>query len=106
VDEVASLHYQAIIDDNYDLWLATLTADNRGMADVRGSSPSLWWQTGRRYAEQYGVAYRFQRIDQEDAGYYKLFFERLNADGSPRGMPVPIHLVWEEDGWRVQTASY
>jgi HEAT repeat protein len=36
----------------------------------------------------------------------KLFFLRLNPDGSQRGSPVPIHLAREEDGWRVEMASY
>ena len=104
--QVAELHYQAIVQGDRELWLATLTAEYRAMADRRGSTPDFWWQTGRRYATQYGVTYRFQRVDQEEPDRVKLFFYRLNADGSQRGMPVPIHLVKEEDGWRVEMVTY
>jgi len=53
-----------------------------------------------------GVTYRFRRVDREEPEYRKLFFDRLNADGSPRGRPVPIHLALEKDGRRVKMVTY
>ncbi len=103
---VAELHYKAIVRGDRELWLATLSSANRAVADRRGSYPDLWWQTGRRYATRYGVTYRFQKVAEESPNQVKLFFVRLNPDGSPRGMPVPIHLVKEEDGWRVEGVTY
>lgn len=104
--EVAELHYQAVVEGNLDLWRATLKADYRPMVGRRGSTPDFWWRTGRKYATEYGVTYRFLRVDRADEHRQKLFFERLNADGTPRGMPVPIHLVRGEEGWRVEMATY
>lgn len=104
--QVAELHYRSIVEGEHPLWLETLTAENRAIANQKGSSPNFWWQTGRRYATQYGVTYRFQRVDREEPERCKLFFYRLSPDGSQRGSPVPIHLVREEEGWRVEIASY
>lgn len=39
--QVAETHYQAIVTDDRALWLATLTAHERDMADKRGSSPDF-----------------------------------------------------------------
>lgn len=104
--KVAELHYRSIVEGEYTLWLETLTAENRALAGRKGTSPDFWWQTGRRYATEYGVTYRFQRVDYEEPDRCKLFFRRLNPDGSQRGSPVPVHLIREEDGWRVEMASY
>lgn len=104
--EVAEIHYRALVEGNWDLWGATLTADNRAAASRRGSSPSFWWDTGRRYVTEYGVTYRFNRSEGIDETHVKLFFDRLGPDGTPRGMPVPIHLVLEDERWRVSIASY
>jgi len=104
--EVAELHYGAIADGNRTLWVATLSERNREMADRRGSSPDFWWDTGRRYATRYGVRYRFRQVGIEEPDYQKIFFDRLNADGSRRGRPVPIHMILENDVWRVKIGSY
>lgn len=104
--EVAETHYDAIVADDRERWLTTLTAHNRDMADKRGSSPEFWWDTGRRYAKEFGVHYRFNRVEREEENRAKLFFDRLHADDSPRGRPVPIHLHREEDGWRVYVVTY
>jgi len=104
--EVAQLHYNSVYEGDRETWVATLSARNREMADRRGSSPDFWWDTGRRYATRYGVYYRFRQASIEEPEYQKLFFDRLNADGSRRGRPVPIHMVLEDDGWRVKIASY
>lgn len=104
--EVAELHYKAIADGDRTLWVATLCQRNRQMADRRGSSPEFWWETGRVYATRYGVYYCFRQVGIEEPDYEKLFFDRLNADGSRRGRPVPIHMVLEGDTWGVKTASY
>lgn len=60
---------RAIVADDRALWLATLTAHERDMADKRGSSPDFCWQAGRRYATEYGVTYRFRRVDREEPEY-------------------------------------
>jgi ADP-ribose pyrophosphatase len=99
-------HYAALIRGDHPGWVATLTAHNREMAPRRGSSPDFWWQTGRRYVEEHGVTYAFARVDQLDEERAKLFFHRFNADGTPRGRPVPLHLRREAGAWRVETASY
>ena len=78
----------------------------RQVADNRGSSPDTWWHAGRRLVDKYGVNYELDRIDRQDEDSAKVFFRRLNADGTPRGMSVPIHLIREEDEWRVSVASY
>ena len=104
--EVAELHYKAIADGNRALWVATLSRHNREMADRRGSSPDFWWDTGRRYATRYGVYYRFRQIGIEEPDYQKLFFDRLNADGSRRGRPVPVHMILEDEVWQVKMVTY
>ena len=76
------------------------------MADKRGGSPDFWWETGRQRATEQGVTFSFRRVDREEPEYRKLFFDRWAADGSPQGRPVPIHLVFEEEGWRVKMVSY
>ena len=104
--EVAELHYKAIADGDRAVWVTTLSQRNREMADRRGSSPDFWWDTGRRYATRYGVYYRFRQVGIEEPGYQKLFFDRLNADGSRRGRPVPIHMILEDEVWRVKMVTY
>ena len=104
--EVAELHYKAIADGDRALWVATLSQRNREMADRRGSSPDFWWDTGRRYATRYGVYYRFRQIGIEEPDYQKLFFDRLNADGSRRGRPVPVHMILEDEVWQVKMVTY
>ena len=56
--------------------------------------------------EQYGVYYEFDRVAEADDEDQKLFFARYNADGTPRGRPVPIRLIKENGEWRVNVASY
>jgi len=104
--QVAEMHYQSVVQDNRPRWLATLNAHEFSMADKRGSSPDFWWETGRRYATEFGVTYHFDREDFQGEKRAKLFFKRIQADGSQRGRPVPIHLVLEEDGWRVRMVTY
>ncbi|RLE65188.1 MAG: hypothetical protein DRJ38_04195 [Thermoprotei archaeon] len=57
---------------------------------------------------EYGVRYEFYKIDlnQSTETRVKIFFKRLNPDGTPRGSPVPIRLVKENGKWRVIQASY
>jgi len=103
---VAEAHYGALFADNRALWVQTLDARSRQMADRRGAMPEHWWTSGRRYATQFGVTYHFERQDIVEDDYCKLFFVRRHPDGSQRGRPLPIHLVLEDDGWRVRTPSY
>lgn len=104
--EVAAMHYRALAGDDRELWVLTLKALYREMADRRGSTPHTWWQAGRTMTGEHGVTYEFERVDQQDEERCKLFFKRLNADGSQRGQPVPIHLIREAGEWRVNIASY
>ena len=95
--KVAIAHYCHLENGDYEEWLRTLTKELQESADVRGSSPHFWWKTGRRYVVKYGVHYEFYRIDlnQSTETRVKMFFKRLNPDGTPRGNPVPIRLVKE-----------
>jgi len=102
---VAEAHYRAIVEGDREAWLRTLALVYRERADVRGSSADFWWRAGRRMAEK-GVTYVFDRVDRVEEDYVKLFFRRLDADGRQLGMPVPIHLRLEKDGWRVEQPSY
>ncbi|MBN1262140.1 MAG: NUDIX hydrolase [Anaerolineae bacterium] len=104
--QVAQAHYDAIAAGDRERWIATLNAQNRAMADRRGSSPDFWWSSGRRYAEEYGVTYHFHHTEPQDGSRIKLFFERRHPDGTRRGQPVPIHLEREGADWRVRIASY
>jgi len=103
---VAQKHYDLLQQDNAAKWADTLTKENKEAILTNGSSSSMWWGLGRGYFEQYGLHYKFNRVDQEKEGYCKLFFTRYNADGSERGMPVPIHMRKVDDKWKVEQASY
>ena len=103
---IAQIHYDSVVSNDKNLWLKTLTANNKKLSDTKGSSPYFWWETGRKYAEKYGVYYTFLRVAEESERRVKLFFTRHNKDGSQRGMPVPITLVLENGEWRVDQASY
>jgi len=103
---IAQIHYDAVVSNNKDQWLETLTSNNRRIYNTKGSSPYFWWETGRKYAEKYGVYYTFLKVGEKSERRVKLFFTRHNKDGSQRGMPVPITLVLENGEWRVDQASY
>jgi len=103
---VAQKHYDLLQQDNMAKWADTLTKENKEAVLTDGSSSSMWWDQGRGYFEQYGVHYKFNRVDQQKEDYCKLLFTRYNADGSVRGMPVPIHVVRENGAWKVKQASY
>lgn len=105
-DEVARAHYRALAEGDRELWIATLKEFYQGQADTRGSRPDTWWNAGRRMTEQHGVYYEFDRVAEASDQGQKLFFARYNADGTPRGRPVPIHLINEDGEWRVNVASY
>jgi len=103
---IAQKHYGLLQLDDVAKWADTLTTENKEAVLTEGSSPSMWWDLGRRYFEQYGVHYKFNRVDQKKEDYCKLFFTRYSADGSVRGMPVPIDVVRENGAWKVKQASY
>lgn len=105
-EEVSSTHYRALVEGDHDLWRATLKTSYRKAAEVRGSMPHTWWEAGRRMVEGHGVTYELERVAEAADTEKKLFFYRLNSDGSQRGRPVPIHLVLEDGEWRVNVASY
>lgn len=104
--EVAEEFYAAIAAGDEERFKAALTtADREQMNRVRGTSPEFWWDSGRRYAEEYGVTWEFDGVREETDDKVVLWFKRLNADGTQRGSPVPIHLVLDEGEWRIETAS-
>ena len=104
--EVAKAHYRALVEGDQELWRATLRERYRDSVGVRGSTPHTWWDAGRRMVDAYGVSYEFERVAVETEAEQKLFFKRFNADGSPRGKPVPIQLFQENGEWRVKVVSY
>ena len=103
---VAQRHYDLLQQDDMAKWVDTLTMENKKVVLTKGSSPSMWWDLGRRYFEQYGVHYKFNRVDWQKQDYCKLFFTKYNANGSERGMPVPIHMRKVDNKWKVEQASY
>ena len=103
---VAQKHYDLLQQDDLAKWAETLTMENRKTLTTKGSSSIMWWDQGRGYFEQYGVHYKFNRVDQTNEDYCRLLFTTYNADGSVRGMPVSIHLRKEDDKWKVEQASY
>ncbi|HDH07029.1 MAG TPA: hypothetical protein ENF87_01540 [Thermoproteales archaeon] len=103
--EVAKRHYDAIVKGDFNEWLKTLKEEYRSQANVRGSSIDFWWRTGRKMAEL-GVRYEFVRVDRIEEGYIKLFFKRIIGDNKQLGMPVPIHLVYENSEWKVIQPTY
>ena len=106
--KVAQKQYDLLQQDDIKKWAETLTESNkkRALNKIYGDSPDYWWKTGKRYFEQYGVYYKFLRVDKEKDDYYKFFFTRYNDDGTERGMPVPIHMRKENGKWKVDVASY
>jgi hypothetical protein len=103
---VAQRHYDLLQQDDMAKWVDTLTMENKKVVLTKGSSPSMWWDLGRRCFEQYGVHYKFSRVNEKKEDHCKLFFTRYNADGSVRGMPVLIHMRMVDDKWKVEQASY
>ncbi|MCD6458593.1 MAG: hypothetical protein J7K82_07055 [Thermoproteales archaeon] len=104
----AEKHYNSLMENDYKTWLETLSKDIKENADIKGSTAYFWWETGRRYVEKYGVRYEFHKIDARysSKNRVKIFFKRLNPDGSLRGSPVPIVLIVENHEWKVVQASY
>jgi hypothetical protein len=104
---VADEFYEALVAGDDERFKATVKKLYREqMERARGASPEFWWESGRRYVEEYGVRWEFDRTAEEEADHVKLFYRRLQADGSQRGSPLPIHLVVDDDGeWRVDVAS-
>ena len=110
--EIAELHYELIMDNNYKEWLKTFRKYHREQASKYGSSPDLYWRTGRKYIDELGYSYKFKnKVEkQSSAKRIKFFFHRLNKEGKPQGSgQVPIHVVKDEDDgdeWRVDVASW
>jgi hypothetical protein len=105
--EVADEFYAALVAGDMERFKATVKAQYRQqMERARGASPEFWWESGRRYVEEYGVRWEYDHTAEEEADHVKLFYKRIQADGSQRGSPLPIHLVVDDDGeWRVDVAS-
>ncbi|MHA1628919.1 MAG: hypothetical protein ACTSXO_01785 [Candidatus Heimdallarchaeota archaeon] len=111
-EEIATLHYELLIENNREEWLKTFRKRHREQADKYGSSPDLYWRTGRKYVDELGYSYKFKNKveNQSSDKRIKFFFYRLNKEGKPQGSgQVPIHVVKDEednDEWRVDVASW
>ncbi|NHJ49766.1 MAG: hypothetical protein FK733_18385 [Asgard group archaeon] len=108
--EIATLHYELIMANDYDEWLKTFRVFHQERAKSYGSSPDLYWRTGRRYIDELGYTYKFKNFveNQSSDKRKKFFFFRYNKDGDEQGQ-VPIHIVIDEDDkdeWRVDVASW
>ncbi|MHA1155727.1 MAG: hypothetical protein ACTSQK_06420 [Candidatus Heimdallarchaeota archaeon] len=111
-EEIATLHYNLLMENNRDEWLKTMRKFHQGQADRYGSSPDFYWKTGRKYVDELEYSYKFKLKDERQSSdkKVKLFFHRLNKDGKKQGSgQVPIHVVKDKDDndeWRVDVASY
>lgn len=111
-EEIATLHYELLMENNREEWLKTFRKRHREQADKYGSSPDLYWRTGRKYVDELGYSYKFKNKveNQSSDKRIKFFFYRLNKEGKPQGSgQVPIHVVKDEednDEWRVDVASW
>jgi hypothetical protein len=111
-EEIATLHYELIMDNDKEEWLNTFTKFHRERADRYGSSPDLYWRTGRKYIDKLGYSYKFkEKVDfQSKENHIKFFFFRLNKEGKKQGSgQVPIHVIKDKDDndeWRVDIASW
>ena len=101
--QVAEAHYGALQANDHAAWEATLSPDQVG-----ASSRGFWWKAGRDMVDKFGVKYVYKHIDEKQSSdkKKKLFFTRIQADGTQRGMPVPIHVWLEGSAWKVAQASY
>lgn len=94
---VALAHYAAIEADDEAAFEASCWPS---------TSTQFWWTTGRRYVTNYGVHWEYQRSDAQQGDRIKLWFIRIQADGSQRGMPLPCTVRQDEAGqWVVYSAS-
>lgn len=105
--EIAIKAYELLQKGDHREWVKTLSLYLQEKADVKGSTPSFWWSTGRHYVEDYGVYYEFHKEGKaEFPNQRKFFFKRKNSDGSDRGSPVPCTVRVDDDGgWRVEQQS-
>ncbi|MBS7288580.1 MAG: hypothetical protein KIH01_07520 [Candidatus Freyarchaeota archaeon] len=105
---IAIRHYELLEKGDYEGWRSTLLLHLQATADRSGSSPSFWWNTGRKYVDELGIRYKYLR--EEKLPYpnaRKFLFKRKNPDGSDRGMPVPCLVTLDKDSvWRVEQPSY
>jgi hypothetical protein len=93
--ETVSAHYRALENDDKAGFDATC---------FPSSSIQFWWSTGRRYVTSYGVRWEYHHIEGQPKGY-KVFFRRIQADGSQRGSPVPCTVRSENGRWLVYTST-
>lgn len=101
--EIGQLHYDAAMKGDKSTWEATLTKQNQ-----TGRMYRHYWEVCEQRAS-IGCYYEFGREDRVTDKRAKIFFKRFNADGSPRGRPVPLTLKRDKDQgeeWRVHVASY
>lgn len=110
--EIAVLHYQLLMENNYDEWLKTIKTILRKKAHLKGSSPYYWWRTGRKMVDEKGMSYKFKNEDERFGAENrkKFFFYRLDKEGKESGSgQVPITIIKdseEDDEWRVDVSSW
>ena len=108
--EIATLFYDLLMANDETEWLKTMKIYHQNQAGRYGSSPNLYWKTGRKYVDELGYQYKFKNKvdDQSSEKHIKYFFHRLNREGGKQGSgQVPIHVIIDEDGeWRVDVASF
>lgn len=101
--EATEAHYRALEVNDKAAWEATLSPEHAG-----ASSRGFWWKAGRDMVDKFGVKYVYKHVDEKQSTEKrkKVFFARMQPDGSQRGMPVPIHVALEGTAWKVVQASY
>ena len=104
--EVANIHYGAVTDDDYDLFLETLTEAHRESAEYHLSIAMGWWRSAKMFRERYGCYWKFHDLSRQEGDHVRLRYQRKNGDGTDRGKPNPIMLTKEAGEWRVYRVSY
>ena len=95
----ATAHYRALEANDRSAF-----EDTCSPSILRTSVP-MYWTTGRRYVEKYGVRWEYDHVQSVRADRYKVFFRRIQSDGSQRGSPVPCTVDLEGARWVVTTST-
>jgi hypothetical protein len=104
-EEVAQLFYKHMAEGNKEEWLATFTNYHQRTAKSYGSSPDLYW----RAYQKIKCTYRYlPEKDERSENSCRFWFQRIKADGTETGMPLPIRIMRDEESggeWRVDVAT-
>ncbi|KAK3285097.1 hypothetical protein CYMTET_7283 [Cymbomonas tetramitiformis] len=130
--EVADTFYNAVFENNLDIWLATLAQENKVdptpfkqttspvIPSVSGAFATVGWQQGRKKLRKYGTHYHYEGEDKKASGtnpqteveFITLLYSQLYGpvpgykEDTPLGEPVKILLIKELEEWRVVTAEF